>query len=55
MKDLNLLPSDINDKYNFLWVVDFPLFARKEEAFQDLNAGWQLCSHSLTSHLLFVY
>jgi aspartyl-tRNA synthetase len=29
----------LNDVFNFLWVVDFPLFALKDEAFQDLNSG----------------
>lgn len=39
MQELKLLPQDIENQYNFLWVVDFPLFAKKEESFQDLNAG----------------
>lgn len=31
----------LNDTFNFLWVVDFPLFALKDEKFQDLNSGMQ--------------
>lgn len=44
MQELKLLPQDIENQYNFLWVVDFPLFAKKEESFQDLNAGGKYVS-----------
>lgn len=42
LHSMGKLPELDEDRYNFLWVVDFPLFSKKDADSQDINTGGEL-------------